>query len=130
MVSGDVAIHLLSTSTPSMRKMDVAPVSAMARSLAMSMAAIISGDRAFCSLRVEQFEATTVASSVKLHMACRVGSEEELKAETKCLNLFAISFSAPHRQGYVGSTFLCIPFWHGLYPAVMYCWAFARMKAS
>ena len=120
-MSGDVAIRLLSTSTPSMMKMDVAPVSAMAWPFAMSMAAIISVDRAFCSPRREQLEATTVASSVsvKPHMACMGGSEEELKAETKRLNLFAISFSAPHRQGYDGSTFLCIPFWQGLYPAVM-----------
>ena len=126
--SGVFDNRLLSTSTPSMMKMDVAPVSAMAWSVAMVIAAATSGrttGRFF-----DRFDAITVSSSCMLHIRFMVGSEEGRAAETKCLNLFAIPFSAPHRQVYAGSTFLCIPFVLGLYPAVIYCCAFARLNPS
>ncbi len=116
-MSGFIATRLLSTSPPSTMKMEVAPVSAMAWSVAMAMAAATAGGSAVVCH--DQFNATTIASSCMLYMEFRLVSKEGCTAETKRLNLFAISFSAPHCQVYAGSTFLCIPFWHGLYPAVM-----------
>ena len=126
--SGFFDNRLLSTSTPSMMKMDVAPVSAMAWSVAMVIAAVTSGSTT--GQFFARFDAITVSSSCMVHIRFMVGSEDGRTAETKLLNLFAIPFSAPHRQVFVGSTFLCIPFVQGLCPAVMYCWAFARVNPS
>ena len=113
-LSGFLDSRLLSTSTPSMIKIDVAPVSAMAWSVAMEIPAAISGCVGRVLLDVEQFDATTVTSSCIAHDKFMVGSEETVVAETKFSNLFAVYASAPNRQVYVGSTFLCIPFVHAL----------------
>jgi hypothetical protein len=84
----------------------------------------------------ELFDATTVTSSsywanvqILLQILFWVESEEGVYAETKLLHLFAIILlSTPHRQVICpdGSTVLCIPLVHGLYPAAMNCWAFSR----
>ena len=127
--SGFFDNRLLSTSTPSMMKMDVAPVSAMAWSVAIVIAAAASSGGT-AGRAVDRFDATTVSSSCMLHIKFMVGFEDGRAAETKLLNLFAIPFSAPNRQVNVGSTFLCIAFVLGLYPAVMYCCAFSRVNPS
>ena len=81
---------------PSIMKMDVAPVSAMAWSVAMVIAAVISGGAT--GRFFDRFDAITVSSSCMLHIRFMVGSEEGCAAEIKLLNLFAIPISAPHRQ--------------------------------
>ena len=158
MVSGVVAIRLFTTSTPSMIKIDVAPVSAIA-----CVVAIVNAFRYWCvgqpnnflaavalvclgisrpivtvqsglhvgGVACDKFDAFTVASSVKPRVYW-VGSEVLVVAETKWLHLFAINFnSAPHRQAirWPGNTVLCIPLVHGSYPAVMNCCAFSRENA-
>ena len=137
--SGLVATRLLTTSTPSIMKMDVAPVSAIAWSCA-----IVTAFRACANVvvvaeqsmggHVETFDATMVSSSApssKGEERIWVGSE--VVAETKSLNLCAFELhSAPNRQVFrrVGKTVLCIPLVHGSYPLAMNCCAFSRVKAD
>ncbi len=111
-VRGFVANHLFSTSTPSITKMDVAPLSAMARFVAMVMALRYCGFGllykvlanaannvgcccVFWQLLVAEFDMTTITSSssaMVTTLMTSVGSGKE--AETKLLHLCAIS--APH----------------------------------
>jgi hypothetical protein len=112
-VRGFVANHLLATSTPSITKMEVAPVSAMAWFGAMVIALIYFGfgmpymvlataetnvgSRCdFWQLMVAKFNMTTVTSSwsaMETIFMFSVGFRT--KAETKLLHLCAIS--TPHR---------------------------------
>lgn len=131
-VSGLSAIRLLSTSTPSIIKMDVAPVSAIARSREIVTAETTCFTGAgvaaqMCAWRrgnmVETLEADTVSSSEK-STSNGVGSEVNVVAETKCLHLYANNGNfAPHRQAIrlEGKIDLCIPLVHGSYPAAMNC---------
>jgi hypothetical protein len=80
--SGFLDNRLLSTSTPSIMKMDVAPVSAIAWSESINMPAAISV--VFGVVVLERFDATTVMSSCIVHIKFRMGSEEDcVVAETK-----------------------------------------------
>ena len=117
-VNGRTATCLFSTSTPSITKMDVAPVSAMACDVAIvnafrcSDVALPKRVRAVCAIdgrlfpktasrRFEQLEATTVLSSSSMVEATNgvpslvtlkqklLGSKEEVVAETKWLHSFA-----------------------------------------
>ena len=81
-LSGFFDNHVLSMSTPSMIKMDVAPVSAMARSVVMEMPAASLGGAVFIMMG-DRFDATTVTSSCIAHTKFMVGSEEGVVAETK-----------------------------------------------
>lgn len=120
MVRGDDAILLLATSVPSIIKMEVAPVSAMAW-FGANIILLPTLDIVFTTCaRCEVFDATTVASSLpsagSQPIKVWVGSEECMPAETKLLCLFAnLLFSAPHRQVLrpEGRTDLCMPRVHG-----------------
>ena len=150
-VRGLVAGLLLITSTPSIIKIEVAPVSAMACVVAIVTAFRYSVDglpgtcRAastsdFGSLnaarllrwghRAEQFDVGAVASSSSMTLKEKhwVGSKESISAETKWLHLFAKSISAPNRQACPGKIDLCMPRVHALHPASNFCCAFARVK--
>ena len=127
-----VATRPLATSTPSITKMDVAPVSAMAWFGAMVIALMqfcgglpykglatgVTGVGSWCGgwrFLFAKFDTTTVTSSSPVSEATSgfsVGFKNE--AEMKLLHLCAIS--APHHQncpGCLGSLFLCIPLVHG-----------------
>jgi hypothetical protein len=148
-VRGFVANRLFSTSTPSITKMDVAPVSATARFVAivialrycgfglpyivLANAAKVSGCCCdFLRLLVAKFDMSTVSSSSSVAVTTlmiSVGSGKE--AETKLLHLCAIS--APHRQncpGCFGSLVLCIPLVHGAYPWLIHRCAFLRVNPT
>ena len=150
-VRGLSAVRLLTTSMPSMTKIEVAPVSAMACVVAIvnalryslvgfprtlrAVAAIdvgakigsIVGRGGHCDL---QFDVGTVASSSSMMEKEKylVGSKESMCAVTKLLNLFAISISAPNRQTCPGKIDLCMPLVHALHPASNFCCAFERVK--
>ena len=120
MVRGEEAILLLATSVPSIIKMEVAPVSAMAWFGAIIMVFATCVNVFPACMRCDVLDATTVASSLASDGVCCttlwVGYEECMSAETKLICLFAILlFSAPHRQVFrpEGSTDLCIPRVHG-----------------
>ncbi len=149
-VSGFVANLLFSTSTPSITKMDIAPISATARFVAIVIALRYCGfglpyksfanaandvscDCSFWLLLVAKFDVTivTLSSSVALiSLLTSVGSGKQ--AETKFLHLFAVS--APHRQKYprccIGSFVLCIPLVHGAYPRLIHCCAFLHVNPT
>jgi hypothetical protein len=149
MVSGSVAMHLLSTSAPSMMKMEVAPVLAMAWFVAIVIAFKYCGiglpnniraamaivRRAFMATRrvVETLDVATVTSlsSILTGVDVGLGSRGVVYAEIKLLHLFARpNLSATHRQVFLlpeGKTDLCIPFVHGSYPAAMNCCALLRV---
>ncbi len=115
-VSGFVANLLFSTSTPSITKMDVAPVSATARFVAFVIALRYCGlwlpckifanaandvvcDCSFWLLLVAKFDVTIVTLSSSVELITLITSMGSGKyAETKFLHLFAVS--APHRQKY------------------------------
>jgi hypothetical protein len=147
MVSGLAATRLLATLVPSMMKMEVAPVSAMAWLGAIVTALMTAGeiarndacvvksrDNFFGGGMCDLFDVTIVTvslSSADCHGVFLVGSEEGLYAETKLICLFAkLLVFAPHRQVLRpnGSTVLCIPRArvHGSYPTAMNCCAFSR----
>ena len=144
-VRGFTAMHLLATSAPSIMKMEVAPVSAIARFGAIVIVLILCGDgwnqhgaHAAITCLVEYaatgvdtmrelFDVTIIASSsahADLLVMARVGFGNGLYAETKLLRLCAnLIVSAPNSQVacLAGSTLLCIPLVHGSYPAAMNC---------
>ncbi len=146
------APHLLfTTSTPSIIKIEVAPVSAMACVVAIVIALRYSVDELPRTLRAaaandaglpnaerwgsgghcdEQFDVGTVASSSStlLKQKLWVGVKEWMSAETKWLHLYAKSLFAPNRQACPGKIDLCMPRVHALHPAFNFCWAFARVK--
>ncbi len=145
MMSGVAVTRLLATSVPSMIKMEVAPVSAMAWLGAIVTALMTAGaitcndpcsvksrDNVFGRGKCDLFDVTTIIlslSSADFHGVFLVGSEEGLYAETKLICLFAKLFVfAPHCQVFLpdGSTVLCIPRVHGSYPAAMNCCAFSQ----
>ncbi len=144
MVSGSVAMRLLSTSAPSMMKMEVAHVSAMVWFVAMVIAFKYCGmglpnniraataivRRAFMATRrvgeILDVATVTLSSSILTGCDVGVGSRGVVYAEIKILHLFARpKLSAPHCQLFLlpkGKTDLCIPFVHRSYPAAMnYC---------
>ncbi len=149
MVSGSVAMRLLSTSAPSMMKMEVAPVSAMAWFVVIVIAFKYCGiglpnnvraamaivRRAFMATRraVETLDVATVTSlsSILTGVDVGVGSRGVVYAEIKLLRLFARpKLSAPHCQVYLlpeGKTDLFIPLVHGSYPVVRNCCALLRV---
>ncbi len=93
MVRGFVATCLFATSTPSITKMDVAPVSATAWFGAMVIALIYCG---FWRLLVSKFDMTTVTSSwsaIETTFMFSVGFRT--KAETKLLHLCAVNAPRP-----------------------------------
>jgi hypothetical protein len=130
-------------------KMDIAPISAMARFVAMVIAlrycgfglpykvlAIAANDVGCCCvfwrLLVVKFDMTTITSSSSATVTTlmtSVGSGKE--AETKLLHLCAIS--APHHQkcpGCFGSLVLCIPLVHSAYPWLIHCSAFLHVNPT
>jgi len=83
MISGLVAMRLLTTSTPSMIKMDVAPVSAIARfrPIVMALITVVNGDNVATHIEshaggvtMETLDAATVSLSA-ISKSCWVGSE-------------------------------------------------------
>ena len=130
-VSGLVARLLFTTSTPSIIKIDVAPVSAIACVVAIAIALRYSVvcfpniPRAAAASDVGraiensggwepgdvQFDVWTVASSssTTLNEQIWVGSKVSICAVTKSLNLCARSISAPNRQTCPGKIDLCMP---------------------
>ncbi len=145
MVGGLAATRLLATLVPSMMKMEIAPVSAMAWLGAIVTALMTAGeiarndacvvksrDNFFGGVMCDLFDVTIVTvslSSADCHGVILVGSEEGLYAETKLICLFAkLLVFTPHHQVLrpKGSTVLCIPRVHGSYPAAMNCCAFSR----
>ncbi len=133
-VIGFIAIRLLSTSTPSIMTINVAPVLVIASYVAIVIAfnALCSGIPNMCLAAVAKegprrlltgttylsqlrFEVTMVLSSllvVTTTFMIWVGYKENWIAETKSLNLYAI-FSAPpcqKRAPCVGNIVLWIPF--------------------
>jgi hypothetical protein len=148
-VRGFVANRLFATSTPSITKMEVAPVSAMAWFGAMvialiycsfgmpymvlATAAINVGSRCgFWWLLVAKFDMTTVTSSSSATETTFMFSVEfRNKAETKLLHLCAVS--TPHRQNCpscFGSLVLCIPLVHVAYPWLIHCCAFPPVNPT
>ncbi len=148
-VRGFVANCLFSMSTPSITKMDVAPVSATARFVAMvivlrycsfglpyKVLANAANNFGCCCvfwrLLVAKFDTTTITSSLSVTVTMlmtSVGSRKE--AETKLLHLCAIS--APHHQkcpGCFGSLVLFIPLVHGAYPWLIHCCAFPHVNPT
>jgi hypothetical protein len=141
-VRGFVATRLFATSTPSITKMEVAPVSAMAWFGVMVIALIYCGFGmpymvlaaatdvgsrcGFWRLLVAKFDMTTITSSfsaMETTFMFSVGFRNE--AETKLLHLCVIS--TPHHQdcpGCFGSLVLCIPLVHGAYPWLIHCCTF------
>jgi hypothetical protein len=149
MVRGFVANRLFATSTLSITKMEVAPISAMAWFGAMVIALIYCGFGmpymvlataatdvgsrcGFLRLLVAKFDMTTVTSSwsaMETTLMFSVGFRNE--AETKLLHLCAIS--TPHCQncpGCFGSLVLCIPLVHGAHPWLIHCCAFPRVNPT
>ncbi len=128
-VRGFVATRLFATSTPSVTKMDVTPVSATAWFGAMVIVLIYCG---FWRLLVAKLDMTTITSSwsaTETTFMFSVGFRN--KAETKLLHLCAIS--TPHRQncpGCLGSLVLCIPLVHCTYPWLIHCCAFLRVNPT
>ena len=144
-VSGSFAMRLLSISAPSMIKMEVAPVSAIAWCVVIVIAfkycgmglpnnihaamAIVGCALLATHLGAETLDVTTVASSSSVLTVgdLGVGFRGIVYAEIELLHLFARpKFSAPHRQVFLlleGKTNLCIPSVHGSYPAMMSCCA-------
>ena len=130
-VSGLVAGLLFNTSTPSIIKIDVAPVSAIACVVAIAIALRYSvvcfpkilraaaasdvGRESETCVGWEQcdvqLDVWTVASSssMPLNEQFSVGSKVSICAVTKSLNLFARSISAPNRQTCPGKIDLCMP---------------------
>ena len=148
-VRGFNANCLFATSTPSITKMEVAPVSATVWFGAMVIALIYCGfgmpymvlataatnvgsPCVFWRLLVAKYDMTTVTSSwsaTETTFMFSVGFRN--KAETKLLHLCAIS--TPHRQNYpgcLGSLVLCIPLVHGAYPWLIHCCAFPRVNPT
>jgi hypothetical protein len=148
-VRGFVANRLFATSTPSITKMEVAPISAMAwfgvmvialRYCDFGMPYMVLANAAnnvgsccgFWRLLVAKFDMTTITSSssaMETTLLFSVGFRN--KAETKLLHLCAIS--APHHQncpGCFGSLVLCIPLVHGTYPWLIHCCALPRVNPT
>ncbi len=148
-VRGFVANCLFATSTPSITKMEVAPVSAMAwfgamvialRYCGFGMPYMVPANAAnnvgsccgFWWLLVVKFDMTTITSSLSASettLLFSVGFRNE--AETKLLHLCAIS--APHRQNCpscFGSLVLCIPLVHGAYPWLIHCCTLPRVNPT
>jgi hypothetical protein len=147
-VRGFVATCLFATSTPSITKMEVAPVSAMVWFGAMVIALIYCGfgmpymvlaaatnvgsHCGFWRLLVAKFDMTTFASSSSVTETTVMFSEGfRNKAETKLLHLCAMF--TPHRQncpGCFGSLVLCIPLLHGAYPWLIHCCVFPQVNPT
>jgi hypothetical protein len=150
MVSGCIAGHRFWTGVPSITKIEVAPISAIACDVAIVIALRYCGKGApnrcraaaaiFCLTiifakvvgkeLVVQFEVTIVLSSSTTFIVTLmiwVGSEEN--AETKWLHLCAIMFSAPPCRN-PGNFVLCINLVHGSHPLLMYLFALARTNPS
>jgi hypothetical protein len=148
-VRGFIANCLFATSTPSISKMEVAPISATAWFGAMVIALIYCGFEmpymvlattatnvgsccGFWQLLVAKFNMATITSSssaTETTFLFSVGFRN--KAETKLLHLCAIS--APHRQNCpncFGSLVLCIPLVHGAYPWLFHSCAFLRVNPT
>jgi hypothetical protein len=142
-VRGFVAMHLFAASTPSITKMDAAPVSATAWFGAMVIALMqfchglpykglaagvtgVGGWYGGWRFLFAKFDITTVTSSwsaTETMVMFLVGFRYE--AETKLLYLCAIS--TPHHQNCpscLDSLVLCIPLVQGTYPWLIHCCAF------
>ena len=148
-VSRSFAMRLLSMSSLSMMKMEVAPVSAMAWFVVIVIAfkycdmGLPNNIRAAMAIVGRTFLATcqgaktldvttvTLLSSVLTGGDLGVRFRGVKYAEGKLLHLFARpKLSAPHRQVFLlpkGKTDLCMPFVHGSYPAAMNCCALLRV---
>ncbi len=141
---GELVMRLLSTSAPSMMKMEVAPMLVIAWFVAIvrafkycgmgvpnnawAVTAIVEGG--FCRENCcNQFVVTTFVASLLQDedKLTEVGLTENEVADNKLHLCANVRISTPHCQifGLAGRTVLCIPFVHGSYPAVMNCWAFA-----
>jgi hypothetical protein len=144
-VRADKAIRLLSTSAPSIMKIDVAPVSVMAWFVAIVSTFEYCGmglpNKACAIATIEvcagkyfiQLEVMIVAvSSSTNDDVLRVeGSKEHEVADNKFLHLCANDkISAPHHQNFcaVGRTGWCIPLVQGSYPTTVKCCAFPRVN--
>jgi hypothetical protein len=148
-VRGFVADYLFATSTQSITKMEVAPVSATAWFGAMVIALIhcsfgmpymvlataatnVGSCCGFWRLLVAKFDMTSIMSSwsaMETTFMFSVGFRNE--AETKLLHLCAIS--TPHRQNCpccLDSLVLCIPLVHGAYPWLIHCCTFLRVNPT
>jgi hypothetical protein len=148
-VRGFVANRLFATSTPSIAKMEVAPVSAMGWFGAFVIALIYCGfgmpymvlatavtnvgsHCGFWRLLVAKFDMTTVTSSssaTETTFMFSVGFRN--KAETKLLHVCAIS--TLHHQncpGCFGSLVLCISLVHGAYLWLIHCCTFLRVNPT
>jgi hypothetical protein len=145
-VNGCKATLLFLTSTPSITKMDVAPVSAIAWDVAIVIALRCSAVafpkivravdatidvrrrvRAVTGLWCKQVEVKIVLSLSAMLKQKILGSKEEVVvAETKWLHSFAphtFPSFAPNRQACVGSIVLCIPFVQAPHPCASFCCA-------
>ena len=143
--SGHVVFRLLWTGIPSMTKIWVAPESAIASFVAIVIAAYVhfeaclgaNEENADSRLIVEPadtFEVTTVMSSsstttVLMGERVCVGSDALLITENVSLHLNAtLPAIAPNRHIPCGNSVLCRFFVAQLYPWLMYCCAFCRVK--
>ena len=148
-VKGFFASKLFLALTPSMTKIDVTPLSAIAIYVAIVSAfkycgiglpytalaaAVIDVTCLGGCLFIDLFDVITVTSSSSETSSLLkhwVGFRE--LAETKLLHLCAILFSAPHHQKLgltLGDCVLCIALVHGSYPALIHCNAFLRVKPT
>ncbi len=147
-VRGFVATRLFATSTLSITKMEVAPVSATTWFGAMVIALIycsfgvpymvlaaatnVGSCCGFWRLLVAKFDMTTITSSLsamETTVMFSVGFRN--KAEAKLLHLCAIS--TPHCQncpGCFGSLVLCILLVHVAYPWLIHCCMFPRANPT
>jgi hypothetical protein len=135
-VSGFIACRLFLTSAPSMIKIDVATVSAIASDVAIVMAfrywveglpnillAVAASDgvgRCDSARLVVAFDMTTVMSSdvtSLVHTALMFSMGSGKYASIKLLHLCAILLPAPHRQK-LGNCDLCIPLCAGVVPCI------------
>ncbi len=140
-VRGDKEICLLSTLAPSVMKMEVAPLSAMAwfvgfvRALKYCGKGLPNRACAVAPTVVGVFKPffrlditiVMVSSSTLDNVLTVEGSKEHEVSVNKILHLCTNNkISTPHRKKFqaVGRTYLCIPLVHGSYPAAMNCCAF------
>jgi hypothetical protein len=155
LVNGLGLICLLTTSMPSIMKMDVALVSVIACVVATVIVFNYSCDgwanmlQAIAAIDwvkmdsnkggvdqwelLEQFDVAMVTSSSSKSGAEKftVGSKESIRAVTKSLNLFATSiFSTPPHQKFLGSNVLRISLLHVLRPIARNVWELSRMNVT
>ncbi len=150
MVSGCIAGRRFWTGVPSITRIEVAPVSAIACNVAIVIALRYCGKGApsRCHAAAARFCLTIVIAKVVgkesvvqfavmivllssttfiVTLMIWVGSKEN--AETKWLHLCAIMFSAPPCQN-SGDFVLCIDLVHGSHPLLMYSFALAQVNPS